>query len=129
MRRTTQLFIFFISLFSCILFSNFTQAKVKADTFKVTIKGKLIEVVSPQNFSKNLSVIVVNESLTKIVLKVIKDTGESLGFLILESKSFGSLGLVFEDRSVEYYLVPFSPSSQKVILKIGRESYGIPYKK
>ena len=129
MRRTTQLFICFISLFSCILFSNFTQAKVKADTFKVTIKGKLIEVVSPQNFSKNLSVIVVNESLTKIVLKVIKDTGESLGFLILESKSFGSLGLVFEDRSVEYYLVPFSPSSQKVILKIGRESYGIPYKK
>ncbi len=129
MRRKTPLFIYLISLLICIFFSNFIQAKVKSDTFKVTVKGRSIEVVSPQNFSEKLSVIVVNESLTKIVFKAMKDTGKSLGFLILEPKSFTSLNLTFEESSVEYYLIPYSPSSQKIILKIGREVYDIPYQK
>ena len=129
MRRKTPLFIYLISLLICIFFSNFIQAKVKSDTFKVTVKGRSIEVVSPQNFSEKLSVIVVNESLTKIVFKAMKDTGKSLGFLILEPKSFASLNLTFEESNVEYYLIPYSPSSQKVILKIGREVYDIPYQK
>ena len=129
MRRKTPLFIYLISLLICIFFSNFIQAKVKSDTFKVTVKGRSIEVVSPQNFSEKLSVIVVNESLTKIVFKAMKDTGKSLGFLILEPKSFASLNLTFEESSVEYYLIPYSPSSQKIILKIGREVYDIPYQK
>ena len=80
-------------------------------------------------YTKNLSVIVVNESLTKVVIKVMKDTGQSLGFMILDSKSFKSLDLLFEDKSVEYYLIPFNPASQKIILKIGLESYDIPFKK
>tara|TARA_Y100001954_G_scaffold238520_1_gene306486 strand:+ start:8312 stop:8701 length:390 start_codon:yes stop_codon:yes gene_type:complete len=129
MRRKTPLFIYLISLLICIFFSNFIQAKVKSDTFKVTVKGRSIEVVSPQNFSEKLSVIVVNESLTKIVFKAMKDTGKSLGFLILEPKSFASLNLTFEESNVEYYLIPYSPSSQKIILKIGREVYDIPYQK
>ena len=129
MRRKTPLFIYLISLLICIFFSNFIQAKVKSDTFKVTVKGRSIEVVSPQNFSEKLSVIVVNESLTKIVFKAMKDTGKSLGFLILKPKSFASLNLTFEESSVEYYLIPYSPSSQKIILKIGREVYDIPYQK
>ena len=57
-----------------------------------------------------------------------KDTGQSLGFMILDSKSFKSLDLLFEDKSVEYYLIPFNPASQKIILKIGLESYDIPFK-
>ena len=129
MRRTTPLFIYLINLLICLSFSDFIEAKVKSDTFKVTVKGRSIQVVSPQDFSENLSVIVVNESLTKIVFKVIKDTGKSLGYLILEPKSFGSLSLIFDDDSVEYYLIPFSPSAQKIILKIGREVYDIPYEK
>ncbi|MEC8624565.1 MAG: hypothetical protein VXY34_07095 [Bdellovibrionota bacterium] len=129
MRRKTPLFIYLISLLICIFFSNFIQAKVQSDTFKVTVKGRSIEVVSPQNFSEKLSVIVVNESLTKIVFKAMKDTGKSLGFLILEPKSFASLNLTFEESNVEYYLIPYSPSSQKIILKIGREVYDIPYQK
>jgi len=129
MRRTTPLFIYLITFLLFIFFANSTQAKVKSDTFKVTVKGKTVQVTSPQKFSKNLSVIVVNESLTKIVFKVIKDTGKSLGYLILEPNDFGSLSLIFDDDSVEYYLIPFSPSAQKIILKIGREIYDIPYEK
>ena len=105
MRRKTPLFIYLISLLICIFFSNFIQAKVKSDTFKVTVKGRSIEVVSPQTFSEKLSVIVVNESLTKIVFKAMKDTGKSLGFLILEPKSFTSLNLTFEES-----LSPFADS-------------------
>ena len=129
MRRKTPLFIYLITFLLFIFLTKPTQAKVKSDTFKVTVKGKTVQVTSPQKFSKNLSVIVVNESLTKIVFKVIKDTGKSLGYLILEPKSFGSLSLIFDDDSVEYYLIPFSPSAQKIILKIGREIYDIPYEK
>ena len=129
MRRITPLFIYFITFLLFIFLAKSTQAKVKSDTFKVTVKGKKVQVTSPQKFSKNLSVIVVNESLTKIVFKVIKDTGKSLGYLILEPNSFGSLSLIFDDDSVEYYLIPFSPSAQKIILKIGRETYDIPYEK
>ena len=129
MRRTTPLFIYLINLLICLSFSDFIEAKVKSDTFKVTVKGRSIQVVSPQDFSEKLSVIVVNDSLTKIVLKAMKDTGKSLGFLILEPNSFTSLNLTFEESSVEYYLIPFSPSSQKIILKIGREIYDIPYEK
>ena len=129
MRRTTPLFIYLITFLLFIFLANSTQAKVKTDTFKVTVKGKKVQVTSPQKFSKNLSVIVVNESLTKIVFKVIKDTGKSLGYLTLEPNDFGSLSLIFDDDSVEYYLIPFSPSAQKIILKIGREIYDIPYEK
>ena len=35
------------------------------------------------------------------VLKVMKDTGKSLGFMILDSKSFKSLDLLFEDVTDE----------------------------
>ena len=129
MRRTTPLFIYLITFLLFIFLASSTQAKVKSDTFKVTVKGKTVQVTSPQKFSKNLSAIVVNESLTKMVFKVIKDTGKSLGYLILEPNSFGSLSLTFDDDSVEYYLIPFSPSAQKIILKIGREVYEIPYEK
>ena len=129
MRRTTPLFIYLITFLLFIFLAKSTQAKVKSDTFKVTVKGKTVQVTSPQKFSKNLSVIVVNESLTKIVFKVIKDTGKSLGYLTLEPNDFGSLSLIFDDDSVEYYLIPFSPSAQKIILKIGREIYDIPYEK
>ena len=118
----------FTTLIICLLYSSFSFSKVKSDTFNVTIKGKLVTVTSPLAFSKKLSVIVVNESLTKVVLKIMKDTGKSLGFMILESKAFSSLDLVFDDKSVEYYLIPFSPAAQKIILKIGRESYDIPFK-
>jgi hypothetical protein len=118
----------FTTLIICLLYSSFSFSKVKSDTFNVTIKGKLVTVISPLAFSKKLSVIVVNESLTKVVLKIMKDTGKSLGFMILESKAFSSLDLVFDDKSVEYYLIPFSPAAQKIILKIGRESYDIPFK-
>ena len=94
MRRTT-LFIYLINLLICLSFSDFIEAKIKSDTFKVTIKGRLIEVISPQDFSENLSVIVVNnESLTKIVLKAMKDTGKSLS-LILEPNSFDQSKLNF----------------------------------
>ena len=88
MRRIIPLFIRFITLSVFILFSNFSLGKVKTDTFKVTVRGQLVEVTSPTIFSKKLSVIVVNESLTKIVFKVIKDTGKSLGFMVLDPKSF-----------------------------------------
>jgi len=129
MRRTTPLFIYLITFLLFTFLTRSIQAKVKSDTFKVTVKGRTVQVTSPQKFSKNLSAIVVNESLTKMVFKVIKDTGKSLGYLILEPNSFGSLSLTFDDDSVEYYLIPFSPSAQKIILKIGREVYEIPYEK
>ena len=129
MRKTFGLFIFLIAFFTHAFYSCSVFSKVKSDTFKVTLKGKSINVTSPLTYTKNQSVIVVNESLTKVVIKVMKDTGQSLGFMILDSKSFKSLDLLFEDKSVEYYLIPFNPASQKIILKIGRESYDIPFKK
>ena len=101
-------------------------SKVQSDAFKVDILEKKIKVTSPKSFKKNISVIVTNESLSKIVFKVIRDTGKSLGFHSVVPKSFKSIDLSFNDLSDEYYIVPFAPASQRVILKLGQEAYDIP---
>ena len=79
---------------------------------KYNVSNKLKETL--QKFSKNLSVIVVNESLTKIVFKVIKDTGKSLGYLILEPNSFGSLNLIFDDIMEKDIRMIYSKKYQKI---------------
>ena len=101
-------------------------SKVQSDAFKVDILEKKIKVTSPKSFKKNISVIVTNESLSKVVFKVIRDTGKSLGFHSVVPKSFKSIDLSFSDLSDEYYIVPFAPASQRVILKLGQEAYDIP---
>ena len=104
-------------------------SKVQSDAFKVDILEKKIKVISPKNFKKNISVIVTNDSLSKIVFKVIRDTGESWGFYSLIPKSFKSIDLNFSDLSDVYFIIPFAPASQKVILKLGQEAYDIPSKR
>ena len=125
MRKIIFSFVIFSFLFPPLV----TYSKVKSDAFKVDIFDKEIKVISPKSFKKNISVIVTNESLSKIVFKVIRDTGESLGFYTLLPRSFKSIDLNFSNLNDEYFIVPFAPASQKVTLKLGQEAYDIPSKR
>ena len=116
-----QLIILIFLLSSQNIFSKRTS-----ETFKVEFHDKETKIISPKKFIKKLSVIVTNKSLSKIIFKVLKETGKSLGFYILNPKQFQSVDLEFTSKNEEFYLIPYAPPSQKIILKIGQDAYEIP---
>ncbi len=104
-------------------------SKITSETFKVEFHSKKTKIISPQKNQKKLSVIVTNKSLSKIVFKVLKETGESLGFYILNPTKYRSIDLDFSYKNEKFYLIPYAPPSQKIILKIGQDAYEIPSKR
>jgi hypothetical protein len=115
-----------IILFLFVFLSQNIFAKRTSETFKVEFLDKETKIISPKKFQKKLSVIVTNKSLSKIIFKTLKETGESLGFYILNPKQFQSVDLNFSYKTEEFYLIPYAPPSQKIILKIGQDAYEIP---
>lgn len=117
----------------CLLFillglSSTLQAYEKADAFMVTIFERSIKVLSPAKFNNPQGIVLTNETLVKVVGKVIDENDKVLKFVSIEPGQFRSIEVKFKKNS-KLYFVPMSPSFQEVELVFGKKAYEVPPKK
>lgn len=117
----------YLFLFLCLTLSFLSRAEF-ADTFVVKIYPEVINVISPQDFKPNLTVIIENKSMVKVLAKIsnIENTYEKL--MTIKPGKFISVDLEMKKDSL-YYFTPLSPPFQSIELKVGQQAYEIPAKK
>jgi hypothetical protein len=117
----------FVLLFS-LLFCSATFSGERADAFIVTAYNNKFKVLSPRKKLKEISVIIENQTLVKLIGQIISNDGSVHAMITIKPGKHKSVDLKFS-KGVNYYFVPLSPSFQKVILDFGKEVYEIPSKK
>lgn len=100
----------------------------KADAFMVTIMNKSIKVLSPARFNNPQGIVLTNDTLVKVVGKVIDENDKVLKFVSVEPGTFKSIEVKFK-KSGKLYFVPMAPSFQEVELVFGKKAYEVPPKK
>ena len=117
----------------CLLFilvgmSNSLYSYEKADAFMVTIFERRIKVLSPSKFNNPQGIVLTNETLVKIVGKIVDENDKVLKFVSIEPGQFRSIEVKFKKNS-KLYFVPMAPSFQEVELVFGKKAYEVPPKK
>ena len=116
----------FISI--CFLLFNFRAFASNSDTFIIKIFPQKIQVSSPPVFKKNLSVIIENKSMVKVLAKISDEDEAFEKMLTIKTNKFKTLDLALV-KGKRYFLTPMSPPYQSVELKVGQKDYEIPAKK
>tara|TARA_R110002072_G_scaffold276051_1_gene437506 strand:+ start:247512 stop:247889 length:378 start_codon:yes stop_codon:yes gene_type:complete len=119
-----------VSFIYLIFFSTQVLAstpQVRTNAFIVKIFDERVAVTSPIKEEKEVSVIIENKTLVKVVGKVETESGQILGYISLPPKKFQTLSLAQRGKE-KVYFIPMSPASQRVILKFNNKAYEIPPK-
>lgn len=113
---------------SCIFIQISLQGEEKSDSFIVKIFDGKVNVVTPERINKNVSVIIENKTLTKVLGKVVTEKGILIEYLAINGNEFKSIKLDDFLKDKIFY-ISISPPFQEIELKSGVKSYEIPPKK
>lgn len=104
------------------------QASEYSNTFVVKIHPQVIKVTSPKTFNAELSVIVENKSMVRVLGKVINESDTFEKIISIKAGEFKSVPIRMK-KNENFYFVPMSPPFQRIELQIGQKDYEIPAKK
>lgn len=99
----------------------------KANSFLITLYENHTKVISPQKYYADISVIIENKTLNKIIGKVEIESRNLVKYVSIPGESFRSVDLPLQtgDRPV---FIPLAPAFQEVPLVFGAKVYEIPEK-
>lgn len=100
-------------------------AEEKSEAFLVTLVDKGIKVVSPDKYFPEMSIIIENKTLTKILGKVERAGGEIITYVNIPSGETRSLDVSMK-QGEEIFFVSLAPAFQETALVVGKKSYEIP---
>jgi hypothetical protein len=97
------------------------------NNFHITINNKYYSVVSPPEFKKNITVVIENKTLSKIIGRVVEESDKEYKetFVTLLPRKFKSTTVSFTGKN-KVYFVPMAPSLQTIDLIFGKGSYEVP---
>jgi TPP-dependent 2-oxoacid decarboxylase len=110
-----------------LTFSTASFAQQYAEAFVLEIFDNYVKVVSPKKKSKNVSVVLLNKTLSKIYGKV-STTKKDLKFMAIEPKDTKTYSISGSGDS-DLMFIPLSPTFQGIELVYGRKAYEIPEQK
>jgi len=113
-----------ILLFFAISINIFAQGP--SYSFIIKFDHSKVYVTSPKEITKDLSVIIENNTLGPIWGNILGENSNPIEFLGIPSLKTKSISLKNYKKDQIYYFVPLSPAFQKIILKFDRSSYEIP---
>ncbi len=109
----------FFFIFSVSAFAQSYSFMVKFHPLKVNVS-------SPREDAKEISLIVENTTLGHIWGKLLDSNGNSLDFLGVPPSNTRSIILKNYQKGQTYYFVSDAPPFQKIVLKSGLKDYEIP---
>lgn len=123
-----KLYLYTVIFSMIIIFTVKTMAYEKSDTFFVSVHDKKVKVLAPYKFRRNLSVIIENRMVEKLVGKVVKNDGTLIGHVSVATGRSSAVKVQLK-KNERLFFIPLSPSFQEVELVIGKKSYEIPPKR
>lgn len=94
----------------------------------VTIMERSIKVLSPDKFNNPQGIVITNNTLVKVMGKVINEDDKVLKFVSIGPGLHKSIEVKFT-KNGKLYFVPMAPSFQEVELVFGKKAYEVPPKK
>ena len=98
------------------------------DGFLVTTYDERIKVVSPDKFRSPMEIVVENNTLVRLIGKVIINQKTTLGHCAVAPGKFHKFKVNLKKGDILHF-VPLSPAFQEVELIVGNKNYEIPPKK
>ncbi len=117
--------IIFIILF---LYTFSLYGKERADTFVVDIFDKKVKIVAPERNTKEVSVILRNNTLSAIRGKLVTSNRKLIEMVMIKPQKNVSVDINLK-KDDHAFFIPLAPASQEVILRWGEKSYEIPPQK
>lgn len=114
-------------IFFVLIGDHHAQCVEKSDAFVITMTTESVKVISPQKYDQEITVIIKNNTLSKIYGKLVNFKGDNIKFFSIPSQGFSSYELLLE-KNVRAFFVPLSPAFQEFELKLGSKPYEIPPK-
>ncbi|TNE96018.1 MAG: hypothetical protein EP326_14015 [Deltaproteobacteria bacterium] len=111
-----------------LLLSTSSFGYEKSDAFMVTIMERSIKVLSPDKYNAKQGIVLTNNTLVKVVGKVIDENDKVLKFVSIEPGMYKSIEINFS-KDGKIFFVPMAPSFQEVELVFGKKAYEVPPKK
>ncbi len=118
-----RLLIFLLLLFSSNIFSI-----ESLDGFLVSAYDDRFRVVSPEKFKPLMEIVIENNSLVRLIGKLIINQKKVVGYASIEPSKFAKLSTSLKKGDILHF-IPLSPAFQEVELIIGNKVYEIPPKK
>jgi hypothetical protein len=109
-----------------MLISMFVEASEFSDSFVIDIQDYSVKVVSPQEKKDKASVIIKNDTLNSIYLKIMGDGQDIVHTHLKNLKSFSHEVEFKKYKKVE--IIPLSPPGQSIELIFSSKSYEVPPK-
>ena len=98
------------------------------DGFLVTAFDERIKVVSPDKFRSPMEIVVENNTLVRLIGKVVINQKTTLGHCAIEPGKYHKFKANLKKGDVLHF-IPLSPAFQEVELIVGNKNYEIPPKK
>jgi hypothetical protein len=108
-----------------LLLSNTLLAYEQADAFIIQVLDEKVKVVSPKKYNDELTVIIQNKTLVKIIAKLEGKSGTDYSYFSISAGESQSRRLSAFGKEPIFFK-PLSPSLQKVSLRLGSLPYEIP---
>ena len=117
-----------IVLFLSFLFISSTIASEKGESFLVRSFDDHIQVIAPQKYFPDQTVVIENKTLLKLIGKLQTKDLEQVRHVAIEPGKYQSLKIPNPNQGPLVF-IHLSPSFQEVELRIGQEAYEIPPKR
>ena len=115
----------YLILFTLSSYIGLSQQRSEA--FLIDIFDRKVKVVSPKKVSQKMHAIFTNNTLSRILGKVMLHTGEVISFVTLEAGQSKSVHIgIYKEKKI--FFIPLAPSLQEIELIVGRSPYEIPPK-
>lgn len=96
-----------------------------SESFQIKVYDSSIKVIAPSAFDKKLYAVIENQTLSKLVGKIVTDKDRLVATVAIESQ--GSKSIDLKATSGErFFFIPLAPPFQEVELIVGKKVYEIP---
>lgn len=110
-----------------VIFSHSVWAQNHSDAFIIEVFDRYVKVLSPKDKLKNVSIVVLNKTLSPIYGKIATET-KDLMFMSVHSQKSKMVSVNGEDYK-NLMFIPLAPTFQEIDLVFGRKAYEIPEQK
>lgn len=96
-----------------------------SESFQIKVFDSSIKVIAPTTFDKRLYAVIENQTLSKLVGKIVTDKDRLVATLAIESQGSKSIDLR-PTPGERFFFIPLAPPFQEVELIVGKKEYEIP---
>ncbi len=117
-----------VALIFLLTLSEAVFSQEHSESFWVQAHDTYIKVLAPEQYSKGITVIISNKTLSRLLGKIVTASGKVVQFVSIDSEENMAVNIDVISKEAVFF-VPLVPAFQEVELKFGKKTYEIPPKR